>query len=107
MDCWLVKFSNGISDSSQEDESVVGCFISVSLAAVPPPVRKAYGFPSSAVERRGFASGGVAANRVVRFVGKPEAFRNRRRHERPEFPLVCILKYLSIKCGPGNPLRKV
>jgi len=27
MDCWLVKFSNGISDSSQEDESVVGCFI--------------------------------------------------------------------------------
>jgi len=47
MDCWLVKFSNGISDSSQEDESVVGCFqFSVSLAAVPPPVRKAYGFPS-------------------------------------------------------------
>jgi len=75
MDCWLVKFSNGISDSSQEDESVVGCFIfsfacgcaasraeslrlsvkaHYSLAATPPEAkpflllrdeRKARGFP--------------------------------------------------------------
>ena len=38
MDCWLVKFSNGISDSSQEGESVVGCFQFSVSPAVPPPL---------------------------------------------------------------------
>jgi len=43
-------------------------------AAVPPPVRKAFGFPSGIQEWRGLASGGVAA-KESRADGKPEAFR--------------------------------
>jgi len=34
-------------------------------AALPLPVRKASGFPFASLERRGFASGGLAATRVA------------------------------------------
>jgi len=35
------------------------------FAALPPPVRKASGFPFRFFRRRGFASGGGAAKRVA------------------------------------------
>jgi len=51
------------------------CRAELRLAASPPPVRKASGFPLSPRVFGGYAARGVASRNFKPTIGKPEAFR--------------------------------